>query len=243
MSRLKQVDSLEVLWVYLSTSPLAGLSMTLVAYLFAYYIQKKSNANPLANTVLIAVVLIIAVLYLSNTSYQDYFAGAQFIHFLLGPATVALALPLYRQLADVRRYIVPIVISITLGICAGTAAIIVVSRQLGADFSTQMSLSVRSITAPVAMGIAEQIGGIASLSIVMVLMTGIFGAIFGGRILKLLGIHSEMIIAIGMGNNSHGIGTARAFTINQRKGAYAALAMALAVVLNALLLPWLVTII
>ena len=238
-----KTDNLAVLWVYLSTSPLAGLSMTLVAYLIAFYVQKKSNANPLANTVLIAVLLIIPVLYLSKTSYQDYFSGAQFIHFLLGPATVALALPLYRQLEDVRRYLLSIIAAITLGICAGTTSIILIARHLGADFSTQMSLSVRSVTAPVAMGIAEKIGGIASLSVVMVLMTGIFGAIFGGRILKLLGIQSEMIIAIGMGNNSHGIGTARAFTINQRKGAYAALAMALAVVLNALLLPWLVTII
>lgn len=235
--------NLEVLWVYLSTSPLAGLSITLVAYLFAYYVQQKSRANPLANTVLIAVLLIIALLYFSNTSYQDYFVGAQFIHFLLGPATVALALPLYRQLADMSRYLLPIIIAMTLGISAGTVSIILIARYLGADFATQMSLSVRSVTAPVAMGIAEQIGGIASLSIVMVLLTGIFGAIFGGRILKLLGIRSEMIIAVGMGNNSHGIGTARAFTINQRKGAYAALAMALAVVLNALLLPWLVTLI
>ena len=215
----------------------------MVAYLFAYYVQQKSQANALANTVLIAVLIIVAWLSFSNTSYQDYFAGAQFIHFLLGPATVALALPLYRQLADMSRYLLLILIAMTLGISAGTVSIIFIARYLGADFATQMSLSVRSVTAPVAMGIAEKIGGIASLSIVMVLLTGIFGAIFGGRILKLLGIRSEMIIAISMGNNSHGIGTARAFTINQRKGAYAALAMALAVVLNALLLPWLVTLV
>jgi putative effector of murein hydrolase len=238
-----QKANLDILWVYLTTSPLAGLSMTLVAYLFAYWVQKKSNSHPLANTVLISVIIIVVALQVSHTSYQDYFEGAQFIHFLLGPATVALAIPLYRQLEDMRSYLLPVFLSVTAGIVAGTFSIIVISRALGADIATQMSLSVRSVTAPVAMGIAEQIGGIASLAVVMVLITGVFGAIFGGKILRLLGIKSDMIIAIAMGNNSHGIGTARAFTINQRKGAYAALAMALAVVLNALLLPWIVTLV
>lgn len=235
--------NLDVLWVYLSTSPLAGLTLTLVAYLFAYWLQNKTKAHPLANTVLISVVVILVALQLTNTSYQDYFEGAQFIHFLLGPATVALAVPLYRQLGDVKKYLLPIVLAVTIGIIAGTVSIVWISSLLGADFATQMSLSVRSVTAPVAMGIAEKIGGIASLSVVMVLTTGILGAMFGGQILRLFGIKSEMVIAIAMGNNSHGIGTARAFTINQRKGAYAALAMAFAVVINALLLPWLVTLI
>jgi len=233
--------NLDVLWVYLSTSPLAGLTLTLVAYLFAYYLQKKTNSHPLANTVLISVVIIILTLQLTQTSYQAYFEGAQFIHFLLGPATVALAVPLYRQLEDVKQYLLPIFIAVSLGIIAGTLSIIFIAKMLGADVATQMSLSVRSVTAPVAMGIADKIGGIASLSVVMVLLTGILGAIFGGNLLRLVGIQSDMIIAIAMGNNSHGIGTARAFTINQRKGAFAALAMALAVVLNALTLPWLVT--
>ena len=239
---MQQAD-LDILWVYLTTSPLAGLTITLLAYLFAYWVQVKSNAHPLANTVLISAIVIVIALLLTDTSYQDYFEGAQFIHFLLGPATVALAIPLYRQLADMRQYLLPVFLSVMVGIVAGTLTIILISRELGADLATQMSLSVRSVTAPVAMGIAEQIGGIASLSVVMVLITGVFGAVFGGKILRLLGIQSDMVIAIAMGNNSHGIGTARAFTINQRKGAYAALAMALAVVLNALLLPWLVTLV
>lgn len=235
--------NLDVLWVYLSTSPLTGLTLTLVAYLFAYWLQKKTHSHPLANTVLTSVVIIVIALQLTDTSYQDYFEGAQFIHFLLGPATVALAVPLYRQLDDVKQYLLPIFLSVTLGIIAGTLSIVLVAKLLGADLATQMSLSVRSVTAPVAMGIAEKIGGIASLSVVMVLITGILGAIFGGHLLRMLGIKSEMVIGIAMGNNSHGIGTARAFTINQRKGAFAALAMALAVILNALMLPWLVTLI
>ncbi len=235
--------NLDVLWVYLSTSPLAGLTVTLVAYLLAYGLQKKTQSHPLANTVLVSVVIILITLQLTKTSYEDYFEGAQFIHFLLGPATVALAVPLYRQLDDVKQYLLPIFLSVSIGITAGTVSVVGISKLLGADLATQMSLSVRSVTAPVAMGIAEKIGGIASLSVVMVLITGILGAMFGGKILRLAGIKSDMMIAIAMGNNSHGIGTARAFTINQRKGAYAALAMALAVILNAIMLPWLVAII
>ena len=169
-----ELSSLEVLWVYLSTSPLAGLTLTLVAYLIACMISKAADFHPLANTVLLSVSFIITALLITGTSYQSYFQGAQFIHFLLGPATVALAVPLYRQLPDFRRYFWAILLSISLGIIAGTISIILIAQTFSIDLAMQASLSVRSVTAPVAMGIAEKIGGIASLSVVFVLYLVIF---------------------------------------------------------------------
>ena len=235
-----QSNDLQTLWVYLSTAPLTGLTITLVAYLVAYEIHQKAKTHPLTNTVLVSVVLLIVLLKLSGTDYSTYFEGAQFIHFLLGPVTVALAVPLFRQYDQVRRIFFPIIISISLGIIVGTITVISIAKLLGADLATQISLSPRSVTAPVAMGIAENIGGIPSLTAVLAVLTGIIGAVIGTQLLKLLKIKENSIKGIAIGNSSHGIGTARAFTLNNEMGAFAGLAMALAALLNALLLPWLV---
>lgn len=236
---MQQTD-LQTLWVYLSTSPLTGLTITLVAYLLAYIIHLKANTHPLTNTVLISVILLITILQLSGTDYKTYFEGAQFIHFLLGPATVALAVPLYKQFADVRRLLLPILVSMIVGISIGTTAVVVIAKSLNTDLAIQLSLSVRSVTAPVAMGISEKIGGIPSLTAVLAVVTGIIGAVIGTNFLSAIRIKSEAIQGIAIGNTSHGIGTARAFTLSSKMGAFAGLAMALAAILNALLLPWLV---
>lgn len=235
-----QETDLQTLWVYLSTSPLTGLTITLVAYLFAYTIHQKTKSHPLTNTVLLSVVLLILILKLTKTEYHTYFEGAQFIHFLLGPVTVALAIPLYQQFDQVKRLFIPIVLSMMIGITVGTFAVMFIAKLLNADLVTQISLSARSVTAPVAMGIAEKIGGIPSLTAVLAVLTGIIGAVLGTQYLKLIGIKDNSVQGIAIGNTSHGIGTARAFSLNSSMGAFSGLAMALAALLNALLLPWLV---
>lgn len=231
-------NNLQVLWVYLSSSPLTGLTMTLVAYLLAYFIHQKTHNHPLTNPVLLAVVVLITVLQLSATPYQTYFEGAQFIHFLLGPVTVALAIPLFKQLRQVKQLFIPIVTSMVIGIVVGTVSVFFIANWLGADLLTQLSLSARSVTAPVAMGIAEKLGGIPSLTAVLAIVTGIAGAIFGLHFLALLRVKQPEVLGVALGNASHGIGTARAFTLNAHIGAFSGLAMALAAILNALLLPW-----
>lgn len=235
-----QNTDLQTLWVYLSTTPLTGLTITLVAYLIAYTIHQKSNKHPLTNTVLISVILLILILKITKTEYSTYFEGAQFIHFLLGPVTVALAFPLFQQFKQVKRLFVPIIVSMIIGITIGTLTTMLIANLLGADLATQISLSARSVTAPVAMGIAEKIGGIPSLTAVLAVLTGIIGAVLGTQYLKLLNIKENSIKGIAIGNSSHGIGTARAFTLNNEMGAFAGLSMALAALMNALLLPWLV---
>ena len=234
---MEQTD-LQILWIYLSTSPLTGLTVTLIAYLIAYVIHQKTNTHPLTNTVLVSVIILITLLILTNTEYKTYFEGAKFIHFLLGPATVALAVPLYKQFDNVKRLLIPILVSITLSIIVGTSSVMLIARALNADLSVGLTLAARSVTAPVAMGITEKIGGIPSLAAVLAVITGIIGAAFGTQFLLALGIKNKEIQGIAIGNASHGIGTAKAFTLSTKMGAFAGLAMALAAILNALLLPW-----
>lgn len=228
------------LWVYLSASPLLGLTITLLAYQAAFAIFKRSGGHPLANPVLIAVTLLVAFLLATGTSYETYFAGAQFVHFLLGPATVALAIPLYAQFRKVRAMARPVALGLVAGSLAAIVSAIAVARLLGAGLPTQLSLAPKSVTTPIAMGIAERIGGIPSLTAVMVIVTGILGAIGGRYVFDALKIRDPAIRGFAMGVASHGIGTARAFQVSEQSGAFAALAMGLNGALTALLLPLLV---
>ncbi len=228
------------LWVYLSTSPLLGLTITLVAYQLAFALFKRAGGHPLANPVLIAVTILVIFLLSTGTAYETYFAGAQFVHFLLGPATVALAIPLYAQFRKVRSMARPVILGLIAGSLTAIVSAIAVARLLGASLPTQLSLAPKSVTTPIAMGIAERIGGIPSLTAVMVIVTGILGAIGGRYVFDALRVKDPAIRGFAMGVASHGIGTARAFQVSEQSGAFAALAMGLNGALTAMLLPLLV---
>lgn len=231
------------IWVYLSASPLLGLTMTLVAYLLAFRLYQRGGGSPLLNPVLVAVALIILVLVVSGIPYQDYFDGAQFVHFLLGPATVALAVPLYQQLSRLRQLWLPVVIAIVSGVIFAAGSSVALAWVLGASTQTQLSLAPKSATAPVAMGISETIGGLPSLTAVLVVVTGIVGAVLGTRLFDLFRIRDDSVRGIAMGVAAHGIGTARAFQVNRAMGAFSGLAMALSALATALIVPWLVDLI
>ena len=231
---------LNEIWVYLSASPLLGLTLTLLAYQAAFALFKRSGGHPLANPVLIAVTLLVSFLMATGTAYETYFAGAQFVHFLLGPATVALAIPLYAQFRKVRAMARPVALGLLAGSLTAALSAVAVAQMLGASEATQRSLAPKSVTTPIAMGIAERIGGIPSLTAVMVIVTGILGAVGGRYVFNALRIHDPAIRGFAMGIASHGIGTARAFQVSEQSGAFAALAMGLNGALTALILPWLV---
>jgi len=229
------------IWVYLSASPLTGLTLTLVSYLIAYFLYEKSGYNSLLNPVLVAVVLIIAVLWITGTRYLDYFEGAQFVHFLLGPATVALAVPLYTNLPKLRATWLPAMVAISSGVIIASLSAMGVAWILGAESESVLSLAPKSVTAPVAMGISEKIGGLPTLTAVLVVLTGVLGAVLGTRVFRMLKITDDTAMGIAIGVTSHGIGTARAFQINKQMGAFSGLAMALSAFGTALFLPWLVS--
>ena len=231
------------IWVYLSASPLMGLTITLVAYGLAYRVYLKSNASPLVNPVVTSLVMLIALLMATGTSYDDYFEGGQFVHFLLGPATVALAVPLYEQLSRLRALWLPVTISIFSGVVIAAGSSIGLARLLGGSVEIQMSLAPKSATAPVAMGISETIGGIPSLTAVLVVVTGIVGAVTGTKLFEWMRIKDDSVKGIAMGVAAHGIGTARAFQVSNQMGAFSGLAMALSAFATALLVPWLVDLI
>jgi predicted murein hydrolase (TIGR00659 family) len=225
------------IWVYLSASPLLGLTATLLAYQFAYALYARSRFNPLANPVAIAVAILVLLLTLTGTPYQTYFDGAQFVHFLLGPATVALAIPLYQQFDKLRRNWFAFLAGAVLGSAAAIATAMGIAWTLGASRVTILSLAPKSVTTPIAMGIAEKTGGLPTLTAVLVIATGILGATLARGILNLMNINEHSIRGFALGVTAHGIGTARAFQVSEEAGAFSGLAMGLSGVLTALLLP------
>ncbi len=228
---------LNELWVYLSATPLLGLTLTLLAYQLAFWLYRRSGMNPLANPVLIAVAILVTLLMSTGTSYQTYFDGAQFVHFLLGPATVALAIPLYTQFRRVRAMFWPILAGLAAGSLTAVVSAVLIARWLGASLPTQLSLAPKSVTTPIAMGVAERIGGIPSLTAVLVIATGVLGAVSARWIFDAMRLRDPAIRGFSIGVAAHGIGTARAFQVSEQSGAFAALAMGLNGAFTALLLP------
>jgi predicted murein hydrolase (TIGR00659 family) len=228
------------LWNELSAAPLLWLVATLAAFEAGAWLFRRSGGHPLLNPVLTAVTLLVGLLAATGTDYATYFGGARFIHFLLGPATVALAIPLYREIGLIRKSGAPILLSLAAGSLVAVASAVGIARALGGERNILLSLAPKSVTTPIAMGISEQIGGLPSLTAVSVVMTGIGGAVFGGWVLDRVRVRDEAARGMAMGVASHGIGTARALQWNRTSGAFAALAMALNGLLTALLLPLLV---
>ena len=227
------------LWVYLSTKPLTGLTITLVAYAIGFWLYQKSNRNPICNPVVIAIALIAFVLHLTGTPYAAYFEGAQFVHFLLGPATVALAVPLFRQTATLKRALPVIVFGVLFGSLVASASTVILAWALGASPETLASLALKSVTTPVAMGIAEEIGGVPALTAVCVIATGIVGATLGPMVMNMARLKDWRARGFAMGVAAHGIGTARAFQVNETAGAFSGLAMGLNTMATALTIPFL----
>lgn len=225
------------IWVYLSASPLLGLTITLLAYQGAYWLYRRTNFNPLLNPVLLAVIMLVAALKLTNTPYQTYFDGAQFVHFLLGPATVALAVPLYAQFDKLRALLLPLGGALLAGSLTAIISVLGIGWLLGAGETTLLSLAPKSVTAPIAMGISEKIGGIPSLTAVLVIMTGVSGAMMAKYVLDALRVSDHGVRGFAVGVAAHGIGTARAFQLSEEAGAFAGLGMGLNGLLTAILMP------
>lgn len=225
------------IWVYLAASPLLHLTLTLVAFQAGNWIYRRCGLNPLLNPVLVSMIIIISILLATGTTYDTYFDGAQFVHFLLGPATVALAIPLYRQFDYVRGSAIAILTSLLVGSVTAAASAVGIAWIMGADRVSVISVAPKSTTAPVAMGIVEKLGGLPSLTAVLVILTGITGAMLGPMLLNLLGVRDWQARGFALGTASHGIGTARALQVNEVAGAFSGLAMGLNAIATAILLP------
>lgn len=233
----EQADNLRDVWVYLSASPLLHLTLTLVAYQLGDLIYQKAGRNPLLNPVMLAVAMLVTMLWATGTEYNAFFEGAQFVHFLLGPATVCLAVPLYRQFAKVRRNAFAMAASLAVGSAFAAMSAVIMVRLMGAGPDIALAIAPKSVTAPIAMGITEALGGLPSLTAVLVILTGIVGATFGPLVLTMVGVKDWGARGFAMGTASHGIGTARALQVNETAGAFAGIAMGLNAVATAIALP------
>lgn len=225
------------IWSYLAEGPLLWLTLTLVAYALAETISKAAGRHPLVNTVLISVILLGLMLWGTGTPYATYFEGAQFVHFLLGPATVSLAIPLFAQGARLRRAVLPVLAGVGVGSLVAVTSALAIARVLGVDPPTLAALAPKSTTAPVAIGIAQSLGGSPTLAAVLVILTGITGALIATPLLNALGLRDWRARGLAVGTAAHGIGTARAFQVHPTAGAFAGIGMGLNAILTALLAP------
>jgi predicted murein hydrolase (TIGR00659 family) len=233
-------DGLAPLWVYLKATPLVWLTVTCAAYALADRLSAASGRNPFVNPVLIAVAIVAALLIATGTPYADYFEGAQFVHFLLGPATVALAMPLYQNRDTVRRAALPILLALAAGSVTAVTTAAGVAVLMGVPGQALVSLLPKSVTAAIAMGISRELGGDAALTASLVIVTGILGAVMVTPLLDLLGVKDYRARGFAAGVAAHGIGTARAFQVNAMAGAFAGIALGLNGLLTALIVPVLV---
>ncbi len=215
------------IWVYLSETPLLWLTATLVAYLIGDAIAERCGRHPAASAVLISAAILVAVLLATGTPYRTYFEGAQFVHFLLGPATVSLAVPLWRNREAVKRNLLPMCAALVAGCLTAIASVVGIAWALGAPPAVLASLSTKSVTSPIAMALSETIGGIPSLAAVAVMITGIFGSIIVTPLMNALRVRDYAARGFAAGVASHGVGTARAFQVSEEAGTFAGIAMGL----------------
>ena len=225
------------IWIYLQAEPLFWLTLTIGSYLIADFIYRKSNLFPLLNPVAISVLLVSLILIFFNIQYERYFEGAKFIHFLLGPATVALAVPIYKKWDLIVSNSKAIFISLLIGSVFAILVTYLLSLYFELPKELILSLLPRSVTAPIAMGISEIIGGIPSLTAIITLITGVIGASLGIFVFDLMKLKNMDARGFSLGLASHGIGTARAMSKNKNAGVFAAVGMGLSGLVTSILIP------
>lgn len=216
------------------------LALTLAAYAAAVRLQRLAQGSPLANPTLIAIVLVVFVLSFTGVSYGSYFAANQPINVILGPAVVALGVPLFRHLGLIRKRVAPLLLALIVGSSCAIVSVVELGRAFGLSRVELLSLAPRSATAGVSMAVSRQIGGSPALTAVLTITGGIAGAMLGSYVLNAMRIRDPAARGFGMGLASHGIATARAFQEGQTAGTFAGLAMGLNAIVTAILVPVLV---
>ena len=225
------------LFVYLEEQPLLWLFVTLSAYVLAEQIHRYGRQFALLNPVLVSAALIALILWVSGTPYTAYFGGAQFIHVMLGPAIIALAVPVARHKAALWRARYAVLAAVVCGGLAAALSAVGLGRAFGLSDPLIASLAPKSVTAPIAMGIAEQIGGITSIAAVLAVVTGITGAVMVTPLFTRLGFTDWRARGFAVGVTCHGIGTAHAFQVHAIAGTFATIGMALNGLFSSVLLP------
>ena len=229
-------------WAYLQTQPLLGLTATLCVWEVANFIDVRAGRTALTNPTVVSIVILAALLLLTHTSYQTYFAGAVYIHFLLGPAMVALAVPMYANWPAIRENFLAIFVSLTTGSIITAVSAMLIARALGASKVVVISLGPKSVTTPIAMGISQNLGGQPSLTAVFVMVTAMFGTLVCTGMFSLTRVRDWRARGLAAGTVAHGLATSRMLLLNETAGAFGGLAIGLNGIVTSLALPLLVSI-
>ena len=222
---------------YLRDSPLTWVFLTLVAYRAGTWLRDRTGAHPVAQPVLTATALVIVVLLALGVDYETFMTGGSLIHLVLGPATVALAVPLHRQAHHLKEMLVPVLVALPVGAVVAIGSAVLLVRGLGGDAVLERTLAPKSATTPVAIAVTEHAGGVPALVAVFTIVAGIIGAVFGPWLLDRLGVRDRRARGLAMGAVSHGIGTARSLHEDPLEGAFAGLSMGLTALATSLLVP------
>lgn len=220
----------------LTDNILFGLVLSLIAFEIGLFIYKKTKF-PLFNTLLIAIALVIGFLVVFDIDYDIYNKSGQFINMFLGPATVVLALPLYKQLKLLKKYIMPILIGIFVGSSVSITSVIFLSKLFGLDKTITISLLPKSVTTPIGIEISNQLGGIQAVTVLAIVFSGIIGAIIAPFLCKTFKIKNKVSIGLALGTSSHAIGTTKALEFGETEAAMSSLSIGLTGIMTVFLAP------
>ena len=213
------------------------VTFTIIIYWLAQKLQVKTGIL-LLNPILITIIIIISFLMVFNIDYEVYHKGSKYIDFFLKPAVVALGVPLYKQLEVIKKQALSIVISQLIGCVTGIVSVVLIAKLMGASKEVIYSLAPKSVTTPIAIEISISIGGIAPLTASVVIVVGIFGAVFGYSILKLTGVKNPLSQSLSMGNAAHAIGTSKSMEISPAYGAMSSIGLIVNGIFTAILAPY-----
>jgi len=223
-------------------SPLFGIFLTLTAFEVGVFLNKKFKYSIL-NPLLIGLILVVGFLTITGISYDSYKIGGDYISVMLGPATVVLAVPLYRQLGNLKKHWFAILAGIAIGSLTSIICVVVSSKLIGLSTSLMLSLVPKSITIPMGSVVSAQIGGIPSITIISIVITGITGAVTASVVCKFFRIKHKVAQGIAIGTASHALGTTRAMEIGETQGAMSSLAIGIAGIFTAVVAPLLLQLI
>lgn len=223
-------------------TPLFGITLTVAAYLVAVRIWRAFGRSALLTPVLTAIVLVACFLEITGIDYKTYLVGGSYLSFLLGPATVALAAPLYKAGSAIKQLLAPVAAGVVVGSLTAIASAVLVVRVMGGDYALEATLAPKSATTPIAMALSDGSGGVTALAAVLTVLTGVLGAVAGPWLLNALHVSDPRVRGLALGVSSHGIGTSQALAEGPLTGAFAALAMACSGVTTAILMPVVLTV-
>ena len=229
------------LWEHFQNFPVLWLVVTLIVFMLASWVNTKAGKSPFLHPVLVSLSIIIVVLELSDTDYPTYMQGGQFLHLLLGPAVVALAVPLYDNRSLIRRMLLPLLLGSACGAVVAAVSAVAIGYWFGLQNEILLTLAPKSVTSPIAIAIAEKIGGFPSLAAGLVLITGAMGCLIAPFVYRLLNIKDDSVKGFVLGVGAHAMGTAFAFEYGMLAGAFGGLAMGMTGAFTAFLLPVLIS--